>query len=179
RFQQSVQGISAAFAEQVGLGRHDGGGTCHALMLHLASMNLLRTVRGAAPSPGTPREGWGEGFLAAPGNPRSQKSPHPALSRSTGRGGSAAIIILSLTILSCDRSPTSSSNPATKPAAVVSKTAPSESPATTQVARGPSVMMIDNQRYEFPPALLQLRHRDQKLDAILLSDDPKDAISES
>jgi hypothetical protein len=40
-------------------------------------------------------------------------------------------------------------------------------------------MMIDQQRYEFPPALLQLRHRDQKLDAILLSDDPKDAISES
>ena len=28
-------------------------------------MNLLRTVRGAAPSPGTPGEGWGEGFLAA------------------------------------------------------------------------------------------------------------------
>jgi hypothetical protein len=39
--------------------------------------------------------------------------------------------------------------------------------------------MIDQQRYEFPPALLQLRNRDGKLDAVLLSDDPKDAISSS
>jgi len=41
------------------------------------------------------------------------------------------------------------------------------------------VIMIDQQRYEFPPALLQLRHRDEHLDAILLSDDPKAAISEN
>jgi hypothetical protein len=41
------------------------------------------------------------------------------------------------------------------------------------------VIVIDQQRYEFPPALLQLRQHDQKLDAVLLSDDPKDAISEN
>ena len=52
-------------------------------------------------------------------------------------------------------------------------------PATTQIAREPSIIIIDQQRYEFPPAVLQLRQRDEHLDAILLSDDPKAAISEN
>ena len=82
-------------------------------------------------------------------------------------------------LVSCDRSSPTATVPTTGPAQVVAATTSPDTPATTQPARGPSVMMIDQQRYEFPAALLQLRRRDGHLDAILLSDDPKDAISEN
>ena len=52
--------------------------------------NLARELRLAdeplAPSPGTPGEGRGEGPLRAPHRASSDDSPHPALSRRTGRG---------------------------------------------------------------------------------------------
>ena len=39
--------------------------------------------------------------------------------------------------------------------------------------------MIDQKRVEFPPAILQLRQKDERLSALLLSDDPKDAIDDN
>ncbi len=42
------------------------------------------------PSPGTPGEGGGEGSAALANRSTSQQNPHPALSRSTGRGFSQA-----------------------------------------------------------------------------------------
>ena len=39
-----------------------------------------------APSPGTPGEGWGEGSASSPNTSANTQNPHPALSRSTGRG---------------------------------------------------------------------------------------------
>jgi 23S rRNA pseudouridine1911/1915/1917 synthase len=39
------------------------------------------------PSPGTPGEGWGEGSAGTEDRSRSHKNPHPAVSRSTGKGG--------------------------------------------------------------------------------------------
>jgi hypothetical protein len=56
------------------------------------------------------------------------------------------------------------------------------SPATKSIASTeptPSIVMIDGQRIEFPPAKLNLQLRDDKVHALLLSDDPPAAISEN
>jgi hypothetical protein len=85
-----------------------------------------------------------------------------------------SIVLLAACALSCDRSPQTA---ATTPSTQASHPATSPEPATTQAAAPvPAVITINQKRYAFPPAIVQLRSRDQKLDAILLSDDPKDAI---
>jgi hypothetical protein len=89
---------------------------------------------------------------------------------------SFAMVATAVLLASCDRSSQTTSPPSTAPAHVTS--ASSAAAATTQsvAAPVPAVIMINQQRYVFPPAIVQLRHRDQKLDAVLLSDDPKEAI---
>jgi hypothetical protein len=39
--------------------------------------------------------------------------------------------------------------------------------------------MIDQRRYEFPPALLRISKKDGQVQALLYSDDPKDALDDS
>lgn len=41
----------------------------------------------------------------------------------------------------------------------------------------PAIVMIDDQRIEFPPAKLRLQLRDDKVSALLMSDDPPSAIN--
>jgi hypothetical protein len=82
--------------------------------------------------------------------------------------------------LGCNRAQTASTatQPSTnaQPSAVTIE--PATAPATEPVARAPSVILIDQKPASFPPALLQIRDRDGQLTAILMSDDPKDAINE-
>jgi hypothetical protein len=76
----------------------------------------------------------------------------------------------------CDRgSTTSAPAPATQPAQVVSNT--SISPATTQVV--PSYIWLEDRRLEFPPAKVILRSKDDRLIALLFSDDPPNAIDDN
>ncbi len=53
-----------------------------------------------APSPGTPGEGWGEGSAAnSQPTPGSRQNPHPALSRSTGRGFACDVFITGIGVI--------------------------------------------------------------------------------
>jgi hypothetical protein len=94
-------------------------------------------------------------------------------------------LLIGVVLGGCDKkqaAPTASAPPASQPAAVAIKPATMPSPATAHIAStepSPSVIMIDNQRTEFPPAKLNLQLRDDKVHALLLSDDPPTAISEN
>jgi hypothetical protein len=88
-------------------------------------------------------------------------------------------------IFGCDKkqtAPVASAPATTQSTSVAVKPAPMPKPATTTVAStepSPSIIVIDNQRIEFPPARLNLQLRDDKVHALLLSDDPPTAISEN
>jgi hypothetical protein len=57
--------------------------------------------------------------------------------------------------------------------------------ATTQPTTGPAsnrpraAMMIDERRYDFPPAILRIKPKNDRLLVLLMSDDPKDALDEN
>jgi hypothetical protein len=53
------------------------------------------------------------------------------------------------------------------------------SPTTIPATQPFSIILIDQKRYEFPAAILQIRQKGERLSALLLSDDPKDAIDEN
>src|SRR5438552_3235994 len=57
--------------------------------------------------------------------------------------------------------------------------APANPPSTAPAERAPSVVLIDQKPYTFPPAILQIRNRDGQLSAVLMSDDPRDAIDDN
>ncbi len=89
-------------------------------------------------------------------------------------------------ICGCDKkqaAPTASAPKATsQPTTVAVKPLPKPTSTPTPVAStqpAPSYLVIDNQRVEFPPAKLNLQVRDDKVHALLLSDDPPAAISEN
>jgi hypothetical protein len=62
------------------------------------------------------------------------------------------------------------------PAAAAATTNPTTEPST---ARPRAVMAIDQRRYEFPPAILRVKHKNEKLLVLLMSDDPKDALDDN
>jgi hypothetical protein len=80
----------------------------------------------------------------------------------------------------CARSQPAS--PTSKPAGnaqVSSATIPPANPPTTApIVRAPATILINQKPLVFPPAVLQIRNRDGQLMAVLMSDDPKDAINE-
>jgi hypothetical protein len=81
----------------------------------------------------------------------------------------------------CERAQTA--GPASQPAGNAQTSAariePAAPPTTEPAERAPSIVMIDQKRVTFPPAILQVRNRDGQLTAILMSDDPKDAINDN
>src|SRR4051794_29023465 len=91
------------------------------------------------------------------------------------------LIALVALLVGCDRAQTA--GPATQPAgtaqASAARIASANSPTTAPAERAPSVVLIDQKTYTFPPAILQVRNRDGQLSAVLMSDDPKDAIDDS
>src|SRR5438045_3131982 len=91
-----------------------------------------------------------------------------------------SLIALMAMLIGCERTPTA--GPATKPGAGAQASAAriqaANPPTTGPVVRAPSVILIDQKPYSFPPAILQLRNRDGQVSAILMSDDPKEAINE-
>jgi hypothetical protein len=107
--------------------------------------------------------------------------------------GALSCLLLTVTI-GCDRrnasagstssataAHSSTSRPATAPAVLAAATtAPTSGPSSTQAAqRPPAVLIIDQQRREFPSAILHLRHKNDRLVVILMSDDPKAAVDEN
>lgn len=97
----------------------------------------------------------------------------------------AFILACATVVAGCNRQQATgpATRPAQQPAVVAVQQQPTvkatTGPATTNVSRPPSVVLIDQKRYEFPPAILQIRNKDGQLTATLMSDDPKDAISEN
>ena len=95
----------------------------------------------------------------------------------------AQILALGLsvaTVAGCSRSQTA--GPTSQPtgnAQVSSATIPPAAPPTTApIVRTPATILIDQKPLPFPPAVLQIRNRDGQLMAVLMSDDPKEAINE-
>jgi hypothetical protein len=93
-------------------------------------------------------------------------------------------VILCGVVCGCDKKQTapkaSAPKASTQPSTVALKPTPKPSSApvaSTQPA--PSFFVIDNQRVEFPPAKLNLQVRDDKVHALLLSDDPPAAITDN
>jgi hypothetical protein len=91
-------------------------------------------------------------------------------------------------VAGCDRkgaAPTAAPS-AAKRQATSQPTAPTDdgdtsvaSAASVPTTQPRSVILIDQKRYEFPAAILQIRQKGERLSALLLSDDPKDAIDEN
>ena len=88
------------------------------------SDTMTRGAAALSPSPGTPGEGWGEGSREV--QPKDEQAltapnPHPALSRSTGRGKYVAALagFLALVAVGCDHKEQQSAAPAERPAAPV------------------------------------------------------------
>jgi hypothetical protein len=92
-----------------------------------------------------------------------------------------SLIALVALLIGCDRAQTA--GPATQPSGTPqtssARIAAANPPATAPVQRAPSVVLIDQKPYTFPPAVLQVRTRDGQLSAVLMSDDPKDAIDDN
>jgi hypothetical protein len=91
-------------------------------------------------------------------------------------------LLLAIILVGCDQRPKApQAAPSTKPVATSAK--PTTMPATTMTSTraepAPSVIVIDNQRIEFPPAKLNLEVRDDKVHALLMSDDPPSAFSQN
>lgn len=75
----------------------------------------------------------------------------------------------------CDRP---ANGPTTAPAATpVARPAPPPEPPTTTQASA-SFIWVDSEPYQFPPARLVARIRDDQFSALLFSDDPRDAIND-
>jgi hypothetical protein len=90
-------------------------------------------------------------------------------------------IVLGAVLLGCDRSQTAgpATQPSGNPQTSAAKIPPATAPATGPVARAPSIVLLDQKPLTFPPAIVQLRTRDGQMMAILMSDDPKDAIDDN
>jgi hypothetical protein len=90
-------------------------------------------------------------------------------------------IVLGAALLGCDRSQTagSATQPSGNPQTSAAHIAPATAPTTGPVARAPSILLLDQKPITFPPAIVQLRTRDGQMMAILMSDDPKDAIEDN
>jgi hypothetical protein len=89
------------------------------------------------------------------------------------------MLILSLLFVACgcDR-PSQPATPASQPAQATPTTVPQTVPSPTS-GRPPTLISIDQVRYEFPPARILLRQRDDRVTAVLYSDDPREAIEDS
>jgi len=90
-------------------------------------------------------------------------------------------IVLAALLIGCERSQTAgpATQPAGNPQTSAAHIAPATAPTTGPIVRAPSILLIDQKPLTFPPALVQLRSRDGQLTAILMSDDPKDAIEDN
>jgi hypothetical protein len=90
----------------------------------------------------------------------------------------AAIVKVMLAVLvtapGCDRGGTSSA-PATQP--IAGQTTALPAPPATQAAA--AYIWVNDRMYEFPPARVILRHKDERLIALLFSDDPPNAIDDN
>src|SRR5207248_1810677 len=91
------------------------------------------------------------------------------------------LIALVALVIGCDRAQTAgpATQPAGNPQASAARIAAANPPATAPAQRAPSVVLVDQKPYTFPPAILQVRERDGQLSAVLMSDDPKDAIDDN
>src|SRR2546429_3985063 len=91
------------------------------------------------------------------------------------------LIALAGLLVGCARAQTAgpATQPAGNPQASSARMVPANPPATAPSERAPSVVLIDQKPYTFPPAILQVRNRDGQLSAVLMSDDPKDAIDDN
>lgn len=76
-------------------------------------------------------------------------------------------------------------SPSTAPSAAVQPAPPETAPPsahaaapTTAPARGPVVLVIEGQPVEFPPARLVVETRNDRTVALLMSDDPREAIND-
>ncbi len=87
--------------------------------------------------------------------------------------------LISIAMLAgCERRRQSAA-PTTAPQNTATKAGPrpTSMPATTQAT--PSFIWIDQHPYEFPPARLMLKNEDEKVVALLFSDDPPNAIDDN
>jgi hypothetical protein len=82
------------------------------------------------------------------------------------------LILFGLVLAGCDDRPTASNPVAHKPSPDPEQT------ATTRSAGPPVVLIVDEQPREFPPARLVVESRNGKTVALLMSDDPKEAIDD-
>lgn len=103
---------------------------------------------------------------------------HATASAATLRGFAIGAMIALL--VSCDRAQTAgpATQPAGNPQASAARITPAN-PSTAPAERAPSVILVDQKPYTFPSAILQIRNRDGQLSAVLMSDDPKDAIDDN
>src|SRR2546430_13235265 len=103
-----------------------------------------------------------------------------AMASSSALRGLAFLALIALAV-GCDRAQTA--GPATQPNGTPqtssARIAAVNPPATAPAERAPSIVLVDQKPYTFPPAILQIRNRDGQLSAVLMSDDPKDAIDDN
>jgi hypothetical protein len=90
------------------------------------------------------------------------------------RGVFHCFIYLSI-LCGCERH----KNPSVPTPQANAKTNPSNIATTEPVAQPSSIILIDDQPYQFPPAKIILKNKDQQLAAILFSDDPPSAIKDN
>jgi hypothetical protein len=100
------------------------------------------------------------------------------------RRRSSIVVALSIAAgvatLACDRSPSQPPTPRAQSSTPpnVANARGAASPATQPAARPPVVLIVDEQPREFPPARLVVESRNNKTVALLMSDDPKEAIDD-
>ena len=82
-------------------------------------------------------------------------------------------------LIGCDRASSDqrAQKPAGDPQTSSARIEATKAP-TTEPDRAPAVLVIDQNPVSFPPALLRTRVHDGQLIAVLMSDDPKDAIDD-
>ena len=90
-------------------------------------------------------------------------------------------ILLLGVMIGCDRGQQAgpASQPAGNPQPSAAHIEPANTPTTGPIERDPAVVMIDQKPITFPPAILRVRNRDGQLTAVLMSDDPKQAIDDN
>lgn len=87
-----------------------------------------------------------------------------------------AILLIVAGLAGCERSEPPAPNPQQQPVPDAAPQVPASAPAAA--TRPPVIMIINDQPREFPPARLVLKERNEKTVALLISEDPPEAIDD-